>query len=114
LVGGGSSGGGGVDCCPCRCGEDARVVTVVAGVVVNVNGTAIAVANAIVVFVVLTTVVTAAIAAAAAQPLLPLSLLVDCCLIEVLKCLGVDVIKGLAESPPERRKRDEQRGQHQQ
>ena len=60
-------------------------VTVVAGVVVNVNGTAIAVATAIVVFVVLTAAITIAIAAAAAQPLLPLSLLVDCCLIEVLK-----------------------------
>ena len=85
----------------------AHVVTVVTGVVVNANGTAIAVAAAIVVFVVLTAAITIAIAAAAAQPLLPLSLLVDCCLIEVLKCLGVDVIEGLAESPLERRERDE-------
>ena len=96
-------GGSGVNCCPCCCNKDARVITVVTGIIVNVNGTVIAVAAAIVVFVVFTTAVTIAIAAAAAQPLLPLSLLVDCCLLEVLKCLGIDVVKGLAESPPERR-----------
>jgi hypothetical protein len=73
---------------------------------------AIAVAAVIVIFVVLTAAVTIAIAATAAQPLLPLSLLVDCCLLEVLKCLGVDVIEGLAESPPERRKQDKGRCQH--
>ena len=98
---------GSVHCCPRRRDKDALVFTVLTGVVVNVNGTAIAVPAAIVVFVVLTAAVTIAIAAAAAQPLLPLSLLVDCCLLEVLECLGVDVVKGLAESPPERSERDE-------
>ena len=95
-----SGGGGGVHCCPRRRDEDARVITLVAGVVANVNGTAIAVAATatIVVFVVLTDADTTAIAAAAAQPLLPLTFLFDCCLLEVLKCFGVDVIEGLAES----------------
>ncbi len=99
--------------------QNARVITVLAGIVVNVNGpvisvaaaiaiaAAIAVAATIVVFVVVAAAVTIAIAAAAAQPLLPLSLLVDCCLLEVLECLGVDVFKGLAESPPEQREQDE-------
>ncbi len=95
----GDGSGGGVNCCPRYRNEDARVVTVVASVEVSVNGTAMAVAAVIVVFVVLTAAVTIAIAAAAAQPLLPLSLLVDCCLLEVLECLGVDVVEGLAESP---------------
>ncbi len=70
----GSGGGSGVICSPCRRDEDTRVVTVLVGVVVNVNGTAIAVTAAIVVFVVLTAAATNVIAAAAAQPLLPLSL----------------------------------------
>ena len=104
MIGG---GGGGVDCCPRRRNEDARAVTVVSGAVVNVNFTAIAVAILIVIFVALIAAITIAIAAAAAQPLLPLSLLVDCCLLEVLKCLHVDVVEGLAESPSERCKRDE-------
>ena len=104
--------GGGVDCCPCHRNEDAGVVTVVAGVVANVNVTAIAVTAIIAVFVVFAAALTIAISAAAAQPLCPLSLLVDWCLLEVLKCLGIDVVEGLAKSPPERHERDEQRHQH--
>ena len=103
ISGGGS---GNVHCCPCHRGKDACVVTVIAGVVVNVNRTAIAVAAAIVIFVVLTAAVTIAIAAAAAQPLLLLSILVDCCLLEVIKSLDVDVIEGLAKSPLEQREQD--------
>jgi hypothetical protein len=113
LIGGGGSGSG-IDCCPRRRDKDARIVNVVAGIVVNINGTAIAVVAIMVIFVVLTAAITIAITTAAAQPLLPLSLLVDCCLLEVLKCLGVDVVEGLAESPLERREQDEQCRRHQQ
>ena len=96
----GGGGRGVVYCRPCRRGEDAHVVTVIVGVVVN--GTTIAIASAIIVVVILTVAVTIAITTTtAAQPLLPLLLLVDCCLLEVLECLGIDVAEGLAESLPE-------------
>jgi hypothetical protein len=79
--------------------QDTHVVTVVAGVVVNINGAAIAVAVVIAIFIVLTAAATIAIATTAGQSLFLLSLLADCCLLEVLKCLNLDVVKGLAKSP---------------
>jgi hypothetical protein len=108
------SGDGRVHCRPCRRNKDAHIVTVIAGVVVNIDGTTIAVATAICVVVILTVAITIAIAAAIAQPLLLLPLLVDCCLLEVLECIDVDVVEGIAKSPPERHEQEEQRCQHRQ